>query len=41
VSFDDFFAGPGAARPSGPVRAPDPADDDLDQFHAWLQSLKR
>lgn len=44
-SFDDFFGAPG--RPSGsaaPASGP-PArgrsSDDLDQFHAWLQSLKR
>ena len=46
-SFDDFFGGapqPAAVRTSG--GAPRPAraaadEDDLDQFHAWLQSLKR
>ena len=32
----------GAARPRrGPPRAPDSKSDDLDQFHAWLQNLKR
>lgn len=46
-SFDDFFGGGKAAsggRPSGgSVRAARAADDedDLDQFHSWLQSLKR
>lgn len=46
-SFDDFFGGGKAAssgRPSGgSVRATRAADDedDLDQFHSWLQSLKR
>ena len=46
-SFDEFFGGPEAApfgRPStGSVRAGRAADDedDLDQFHVWLQSLKR
>ncbi len=47
-SFDDFFGGGGdatpTARPSGgSVRATRAADDedDLDQFHSWLQSLKR
>ncbi|HEX5003996.1 MAG TPA: hypothetical protein VFV65_01705 [Gemmatimonadales bacterium] len=46
-SFDDFFGG-GAPAPTGrtsagSVRAARPADDeeDLDQFHVWLQSLKR
>jgi hypothetical protein len=43
VSFDEFF---GAPRPgTAPAqRAPAPkakGDDDLDQFHTWLQSLKR
>ena len=41
VSFDEFYgaSGPGAASQKG--RAPDPKNDDLDQFHAWLQNLKR
>ncbi|MGH7630739.1 MAG: hypothetical protein ACREOF_15410, partial [Gemmatimonadales bacterium] len=44
VSFDDFFAGvqapaPAPAPPTRPSRAK--ADDDLDQFHSWLQGLKR
>lgn len=46
VSFDEFFGGvtgtdasPGAElRPARPRRAD---DDDLEQFHAWLQNLKR
>jgi hypothetical protein len=45
VSFDEFYGGaagqPGATpRPAG---APQGAggDDDLDQFHDWLQNLKR
>lgn len=45
VSFDEFYgAGPGqsgsAPRPAG---APQGAggEDDLDQFHDWLQNLKR
>jgi hypothetical protein len=47
-SFDDFFgAGPGAAgtparsttRNSRPNR-PQPEDEDLDQFQAWLKGLK-
>lgn len=42
VSFDEFFGAPpephaGAARPRGPR----PQADDLDQFHDWLQNLKR
>ncbi len=46
VSFDDFFAGaqvpapaPAPAPPTRPSRAK--PDDDLDQFHTWLQGLKR
>jgi hypothetical protein len=44
VSFDDFFAGaqvpaPAPAPPTRPSRAK--PDDDLDQFHSWLQGLKR
>jgi hypothetical protein len=42
VSFDEFFGAPpephaSAARPRGPR----PQADDLDQFHNWLQNLKR
>jgi tetratricopeptide (TPR) repeat protein len=44
VSFDEFFAGSPVAAPS-PAPATRPSrpkpDDDLDQFHTWLQSLKR
>jgi tetratricopeptide (TPR) repeat protein len=40
VSFDDFFTSP-SASPARTPRAPDPKTDDLDQFHAWLQNLKR
>jgi tetratricopeptide (TPR) repeat protein len=39
-SFDDFFTSP-SASPTRTPRAPDPKSDDLDQFHAWLQNLKR
>ncbi len=46
-SFDEFFSG-GEGVPTGrtssgstrATRAPDD-EDDLDQFHSWLQSLKR
>ncbi|HET8625711.1 MAG TPA: tetratricopeptide repeat protein [Gemmatimonadales bacterium] len=45
VSFDDFFAGAQvpAPAPTAPTRAPRRVkhDDDLDQFHTWLQGLKR
>jgi hypothetical protein len=46
-SFDEFFAGgegaPTGRTSSGSVRAARASDDedDLDQFHSWLQSLKR
>ena len=41
VSYDEFFGGAGRATAPRPPRAPDPKSDDLDQFHAWLQNLKR
>ncbi len=41
VSFDDFFSSPSASPAARTPRAPDPKNDDLDQFHAWLQNLKR
>jgi tetratricopeptide (TPR) repeat protein len=41
VSFDEFFGAPGASSTPRPPRAPDSKSDDLDQFHAWLQNLKR
>ena len=43
TSFDAFFgtSGPGAGRASKAARSPEAKDDDLDQFHAWLQNLKR
>ena len=40
VSFDDFFG----ASADGSTRTPgsaEPGKDDLDQFHSWLQNLKR
>lgn len=46
-SFDDFFGGgeaaPSARTSAGGTRTQRAADDtdDLDQFHSWLQSLKR
>jgi tetratricopeptide (TPR) repeat protein len=40
VSYDEFFGGSGPATPRQ-QRASDPKSDDLDQFHAWLQNLKR
>lgn len=43
TSFDTFFgsSGPGAGRAPKAARSPEAKDDDLDQFHAWLQNLKR
>jgi tetratricopeptide (TPR) repeat protein len=41
VSYDEFFSGPSSTPAPRPARAPDPKNDDLDQFHAWLQNLKR
>ncbi len=41
VSFDEFFGAPGASTTPRSPRAPDSKSDDLDQFHAWLQNLKR
>lgn len=44
-SFDDFFGAPprrpSAAQPPSPATPQGRSGDDLDQFHAWLQSLKR
>jgi tetratricopeptide (TPR) repeat protein len=41
VSFDEFYSPPSSGGTSPKTRAPDPKSDDLDQFHAWLQNLKR
>jgi hypothetical protein len=38
VSFDAFFGGTPAPASS---RTPSRDDEDLDQFHSWLQNLKR
>ncbi|MGN6391408.1 MAG: tetratricopeptide repeat protein [Gemmatimonadales bacterium] len=40
VSYDEFFGGSGSAG-SSRSRGADTKSDDLDQFHAWLQNLKR
>ena len=41
VSFDDFYGTSGPTQtPRGP-RAAEPKSDDLDEFHTWLQNLKR
>ena len=41
VSFDEFYGTPGQGAAGHKARGPDPKNDDLDQFHAWLQNLKR
>ena len=41
VSYDDFFGAAGSSAAPRPARESDPKSDDLDQFHAWLQNLKR
>lgn len=46
VSFDEFYGGGGASQPGAtarPAGAPRGVggEDDLDQFHDWLQNLKR
>jgi hypothetical protein len=41
VSFDDFY---GSSTPTQSPRGPRAAEsksDDLDEFHTWLQNLKR
>jgi tetratricopeptide (TPR) repeat protein len=38
VSFDDFF---GSAGDRSVTASGEPGKDDLDQFHSWLQNLKR
>jgi tetratricopeptide (TPR) repeat protein len=41
VSFDDFYGSSSPTQtPRGP-RAAEPKSDDLDEFHTWLQNLKR
>jgi hypothetical protein len=40
VSFDDFF-GAAAGGSSRETAGGEPGKDDLDQFHSWLQNLKR
>jgi hypothetical protein len=41
VSFDEFYSQSDRGDTPRPARAPDTKSDDLDQFHAWLQNLKR
>ncbi|HEY7638038.1 MAG TPA: tetratricopeptide repeat protein [Gemmatimonadales bacterium] len=41
VSYDEFFGGQGGAGAQRPGKTQDAKSDDLDQFHAWLQNLKR
>jgi hypothetical protein len=40
VSFDDFFGSATGGKSHGGSDA-EPGKDDLDQFHSWLQNLKR
>ena len=39
LSFDDFFGS--QTKGSAAEKGADPGGDDLDQFHSWLQNLKR
>lgn len=41
ISYDEFFNTAASGGTSRPSRSPDQKGDDLDQFHAWLQNLKR
>jgi hypothetical protein len=44
VTFDEFYGGaPASSSSPGHERTTRlaPSDDDLDQFHDWLQNLKR
>jgi tetratricopeptide (TPR) repeat protein len=41
VSYDEFFGGQPAGGTQRSSRNSDAKSDDLDQFHAWLQNLKR
>jgi hypothetical protein len=41
VSFDEFYSPAGRGEAPRQARTPDTKSDDLDQFHTWLQNLKR
>ena len=41
VSYDEFFNAPSKGGTTRPPRSSDSKSDDLDQFHTWLQNLKR
>jgi tetratricopeptide repeat protein len=41
VSFDEFYRPPGRGDAPRQARTSDTKSDDLDQFHTWLQNLKR
>ena len=41
VSFDDFYGSTGPTQTPRSPRAAEPKSDDLDEFHNWLQNLKR
>ncbi len=41
VSFDEFYSPSSSAGGARNPRSSESKNDDLDQFHAWLQNLKR
>jgi hypothetical protein len=41
VSFEEFYSPAGRGDAPRQARSSDTKSDDLDQFHAWLQNLKR
>ena len=41
VSFDEFYSPPDRRDAPRAARVSDTKSDDLDQFHTWLQNLKR
>ena len=41
VSYDDFYGSPSPTQAPRTPRAAEPKSDDLDEFHNWLQNLKR
>ena len=41
VSYDDFYGSSSPTQAPRTPRAAEPKSDDLDEFHNWLQNLKR
>jgi hypothetical protein len=41
VSFDEFYGTSGPTQTPRGTRGTESKSDDLDEFHAWLQNLKR